>query len=240
MKRTLPFLIIVAVLGLALGSVWYLTKPSSTSPSPASQPTPSAAAQNPAPTRPAQGTLGPFRAGIPGAEPANTKGPANAPVQLEEFGDFECPPCGMFHPVLEEMVAEFPKELRVTFRHFPLPNHQHALRAASSAEAAGLQGKFWQMHKLLYEHQKEWKEAFDVKSVFDGYAAQIGLDVDRFNRDVGSAQVQQRVVMDSRRGQSMGVNGTPTVFLNGREIPFESLPAETLRVLIQKEIDSKK
>ena len=235
MKRILPFLIIVAVLVIALGSVWYLTRPVATSNGPTNpQPAASTAQASPAQAPPQ------VRTGIPGAEPAHTHGPANAPAHIEEFGDYQCPPCGMFHPILEQMEEEFGDKLRVTFRHFPLPNHQHALRAASAAEAAGLQGKFWEMHKLIYEHQKDWKDLFDVRPVFDGYAKEIGLDVARFNRDIGSSQVQQRIVLDSKRGQSLGVSGTPTVFLNGREVPFQSLPADTLRVLIQKEIDSKK
>ena len=134
MKRIAPLLIILAVLGVALGSVWYLTKPVATSNNaPATQPTASTGAQTPAPTRPAPA---PVRSGIPGAEPAHTKGPANAPAQIEEFGDFQCPPCAVFHPILEQMEAEFGDKLRVTFRHFPLPNHSHALRAASASEAA--------------------------------------------------------------------------------------------------------
>ena len=81
--------------------------------------------------------------GIPGAEPAHVLGPANAPVRIEEFGDFECPPCGIFHPILQQMEQEFGDKLQVTFREFPLvPTHQHALAAASAAEAAGLQNKF--------------------------------------------------------------------------------------------------
>lgn len=238
MKRIAPLLIILAVLGVALGSVWYLTKPVATFNAPANQPTASTGAQTPA-TRPAPGP-GPVKTGIPGAEPAHTKGPANAPAQIEEFGDFECPPCAVFHPILEQMEAEFGDKLRVTFRHFPLPNHKHALAAASAAEAAGMQRKFWEMHKLIYEHQNEWKQQFDVRPIFEGYAKQIGLDMARYQRDVSSYAVNQRVLQDSKRGQSLGVKGTPTVFLNGREVPFESLPAEKLRVLIQKEIDSKK
>lgn len=235
MKRILPFLLILAVLGFALGSLWYLSRPVATSNGPTTPPPASSASQQATPAQ-----LAPVRSGVPGAEPAHTIGPVNAPAQIEEFGDYQCPPCGMFHPILEEMEAEFGDKLRVTFRHFPLPNHQHALRAASAAEAAGLQGKFWQMHKLIYEHQKDWKDLFDVRPVFDSYAQQIGLDVARFNRDIGSSQVAQRIVMDGRRAQSMGVSGTPTVFLNGREVPFQSLPADKLRVLIQAQIDSKK
>jgi hypothetical protein len=96
------------------------------------------------------------------------------------------------------------------------------------------------MHKLIYDHQNEWKGQFDVRPIFEGYAKQIGLDIDRYNRDVASDAVAQRIFMDGRRGHSLGVQGTPTVFLNGVEVPFESLPAEKLRVLIQKEIASKR
>jgi protein-disulfide isomerase len=233
----MPFLLILAVLGIALGSVWYLTKPVATSTIPASH-APAAstgAQQQPAAT----GQLGPVKTGVPGAEPANTKGPANARVHIEEFGDFQCPPCGAFHPILEKMEQEFPKDLRVTFRHFPLPNHQHALRAASATEAAGLQGKFWEMHKLIYEHQNDWKDQFDVRPVFEGYAQQIGLDIARFNRDLGGATVQQRILQDGKRAKSLGVGATPTVFLNNREVPFTMLPEEKLRVLIQQELDKK-
>lgn len=235
MKRILPFLIILAVLGVALTSVWYLTKPGATSTVPATPPPASSGAQQPAPG----GQLGPVRTGVAGAEPANTKGKADAPVHIEEFGDFECPPCAAFHPVLEQMQREFGDKLRVTFRHYPLPNHQHALRAASSAEAAGLQGKFWEMHKLIYEHQQEWKDQFDVRPIFEGYAKQIGLNIERFNRDVNSPTVQQRILQDGKRAVSVGVKATPTVFLNNREVHFTNLPADRLRVFIQQELEKK-
>ena len=232
MKRILPFLIILVVLGVAIGSGWYLTRvtPGSpaSNPAPAAQSTAANQQQRPAPIR-----------GIPGAEPAQTLGPANAPVQLEEFGDYQCPPCGMFHPILEQMHQEFGDKLRITFRNFPLVQaHQHAVAAASAAEAAGLQGKFWPMHDLIYEHQNDWKDKVDVGPIFEGYAQQIGLDVARWKKDIGSEQVAQRIYLDSKRGQSMGVKGTPTVFINGREVPFEQLPAEKLRLVIQYEINA--
>jgi protein-disulfide isomerase len=242
MKRIAPFIIILAVLGIALGSVWYLTRPIPAAPQPA--PAPVAQNQPPAPTSSQPATVPASQPatnpGVPGGEPPHTVGPANAPAQLEEFGDFQCPPCGAFHPILEQMEREFGDKLRVTFRNYPLPNHQHAMTAAASAEAAGLQGKFWQMHKLIYEHQKDWKDLFDARPTFQTYAEQIGLDIERFKRDVIGSVVQQRIAQDVKRGQSLGVNGTPTVFLNGREVPFESLPANTLRVLIQREIDNAK
>jgi protein-disulfide isomerase len=230
MKRLLPFLIIVFVLVVALGSVWLLRRSSNT------DQTASANRSNSSTTQTAQVAVG-----VPGAEPAHTQGPANAPVHLEEFGDFECPPCGLLHPILEQMHAEFGDKLKITFREFPLvPAHQHAMAAASAAEAAGLQGKFWEMHKLIYDNQKTWHEQFDVRPTFEGYAKQIGLDLPRFQKDINSDAVAQRIFQDGKRGHSLGVKGTPTVFLNGREVPFESLPAEKLRVLIQNELAGKK
>ncbi|HEX3249266.1 MAG TPA: thioredoxin domain-containing protein [Pyrinomonadaceae bacterium] len=237
MKRILPFIIILVVLGLALGSAWYLTRSTPATPTVVGQPP--ATASPGSPTSPVQQPV--VNAGVPGAEPAHTLGPASAPVHIEEFGDFECPPCGLFHPILKQMEGEFGDKIQITFREFPLvPTHQHALAAASAAEAAALQGKFWEMHDVIYDRQASWKGQFDVRGVFEGYAKEIGLDVDRYNRDVGSDLVQQRIFQDGKRGHSLGVKGTPTVFMNGREVPFESLPADKFRVVIQEEIKAKK
>ena len=234
MKRILPFIIILVVLGAALSSAWYLTRTTPGRPAVGNTqaPTPDTAGS----TQPQQP---PIVQGVPGAEPAHVLGPPNAPVRLEEFGDFECPPCGMFHPILQQMHAEFGDKLAITFREFPLvPTHQHALAAASAAEAAGLQNKFWEMHDLLYEHQNDWKKEFDVRPIFESYAKQIGLDIERYQRDMNGDLVAQRIFADGKRGHSLGVKGTPTVFINGREVPFDNLPAEKLRVVIQNELRS--
>lgn len=231
MKRLLPLIIILGVLGVAVGSVMYMTRSNSGSTSGVT------ANQSPSSSQPSpQLTLKPARTGVPGADPPHTLGPANAPVRIEEFGDFECPPCGLFHPILKQMKEEFGDKLQITYREFPLPNHQHALPAASAAEAAGMQGKFWEMHALIFEHQNEWKVTFDARSIFEGYAKQIGLDVERYKRDVLSDRVEQRIFLDGKRGRSMGVNSTPTVFINDREVPFQLLPADSLRVLIDNEL----
>ena len=232
MKRLLPFIIILLVLGVAVVSAYYL-KRSATEVHPVT-PTTNGAGQMTPPITASTGA-------VPGAEPAHTLGPANAPAHLEEFGDFECPPCGLLHPILVEMHREFGDRLQITFREFPLsPPHQHAIAAASAAEAAGLQGKFWEMHDLIYENQKNWHEAFDVRPIFEGYAKQIGLDVERYKKDVNGEAVAKRIFDDGKRGHSLNVKGTPTVFLNGREVPFESLPAEKLRVLINAELSGSK
>jgi protein-disulfide isomerase len=232
MKRILPFIIIVIVLGVALASAWALKRRSSTTVTPVANNLNGAAPANSNST---------VVTGVPGSEPPHTLGPATAPAKLEEFGDFECPPCGMFHPILVQMHKEFGDKLQITFREFPLvPAHQHAIAAASAAEAAGLQGKFWEMHDLLYENQKTWHEAFDVRPIFDGYAKQIGLDMTKYQNDLNSEPVAQRIFADGKRAHSMGVKGTPTVFLNGKEVPFESLPSDKLRVLINLELSNHK
>ncbi|HEU4507382.1 MAG TPA: thioredoxin domain-containing protein [Pyrinomonadaceae bacterium] len=235
MKTFLPLLIILAVLGVAMGSVWYLTRPAEVTPIPAASQTPARPANSPGAT-PARQAV---NQGVPGAEPPHTHGPANAPIHIEEFGDFQCPPCGVFHPILEQMEAEFGDNIRVTYRQFPLvPTHRHALVAASASEAAGLQGKFWQMHKLIFDNQLKWKDEFDVRPVFEGYAKQIGLNIEQYNRDLNGDVVAQRIFQDGKRAHSLGVKGTPTVFLNGREVPFQSLAPEKFRVVIQNELRS--
>src|SRR5262249_16222741 len=93
-----------------------------------------------------------------------------------------------------------------------------------------------EMHDMIYEHQNDWKKEFDVRPIFEGYAGQIGIDVERFKRDVGGDAVALRIMQDGKRGHSLGVKGTPTVFLNGREVSFENLPADKLRVVIQNEL----
>jgi protein-disulfide isomerase len=235
MKRALPFLIIAAVLAVAVVGA-FLLKRSATETSnvaPVISATPGTVAASPAPAG-ATAT-----SAEPGADPPHALGPADAPVTLEEFGDFECPPCGLLHPILKQMEHEFGPRIRIIFREFPLvPTHQHALAAARSAEAAGLQGKFWEMHDLIYENQQTWHEAFDVRPIFEGYATKIGLDVERFKRDIDSQVVQDRIFRDGKRGHVMGVKGTPTVFLNGQEVPFESLQTEKLRAVINTALAS--
>lgn len=225
MKRILPFVIIAFVLGVGLLTARYLQSASSEIPKPS--PTPGAS--------PVATTVNP---GEPGAEPAHAQGDPKAPVTLEEFGDFQCPPCGMLHPILKNIETEYgPTKVRIIFREYPLvPNHVHALAAARAAEAAGLQGRFWEMHALIYEHQKDWHEAFDVRPIFEGYAKTIGLDVEQFARDITSEIVERRIFLDGKRARSLGVKGTPTVFLNGKEVPFESLPPEKLKALINSEL----
>ena len=228
MKRALPFIIIVVVLASAIAVAWSL-KESAVSGPPVPTPAPTATnSASPVATAPQT---------APGADPPHTLGAATAPVTLEEFGDFQCPPCGLLHPVLKTMEKEFGDKLRVIFRQYPLvPTHQHALSAARAAEAAGLQGNFWKMHDMIFENQKGWDKAFDARPIFEDYAQKIGLDMEKYRKDVASEVVAQRIFLDGKRAHALGVQGTPTVFMNGREIPFQSLEPSKLRVIISNEI----
>ena len=231
MKRALPFLIIVVVLVIVVMTVLYL-RSSTNLPAPAPTPTPAASNPTSPSTTPAVAATG--------ATPPHSHGPADALVTLEEFGDFECPPCGLLHPVLQTMEKEFGGRIRIIFREYPLvPTHVHSLAAARSAEAAGLQGKFWEMHDLLYDNQKVWHEAFDARPIFDSYATKIGLNMEKFKADLTSDTVTQRIFEDGKRAHALGVTGTPTVFMNGREIPFESLAPDKLRALIQAQLNAR-
>ena len=230
MKRALPFVIILVVLGAAIAVAWSLKESAVSNPaSPAPTATAPGSSASPAATA--------SRSIPPGAEPPNAVGSATAVVTLEEFGDFQCPPCGMLHPVLKTMKQEFGDKLRVIFREYPLvPSHPHALSAARAAEAAGLQGKFFEMHDQIFENQKGWEKAFDARPIFEGYAQKIGLDLEKYRRDVTSEVVEKRIFEDGKRAHALGVQGTPTVFLNGREVPFQSLEPGRLRTLINNEI----
>jgi protein-disulfide isomerase len=144
-------------------------------------------------------------------------GPENSPVTLEEFGDFQCPPCGLLSEPINQLQKQY--NLRVIFRNFPLAMHAHAKEAAYAAEAAGKQGKFWPMHDLLYREQPVWSKAPDARALFNAYAGMLQLDLDRFKQDMDSPEVQQQVELDERRGTVIGVKTTPTVFLNNEAIP---------------------
>lgn len=172
--------------------------------------------------------------GAPGASPPQATGNANAPVTIEEFGDYQCPPCGSIHPELLKLKADYGDRVRLIFRHYPLVRiHPNALAAAHAAEAAGLQGKFWEMHDQLYRAQKSWERSGDARSAFTTYARAIGLDAERFARDVNSAQVDTRVVADHERAKSLGVDGTPAFFVNGRKLPPATLTGKDLRAAIE-------
>jgi protein-disulfide isomerase len=142
------------------------------------------------------------------------RGNPNGRLTLVEYADFECPYCGMAFPYVKRAAERFKNDLAEIFRPFPLIQiHPHALHAAQAAEAAGLQGKFWQMHDTLFEHQQRLADS----DLLD-YARRIGLDVDRFERDFSSSAVNDAIQRSLQEGAAQGVEGTPTFFLNGEQL----------------------
>ena len=141
----------------------------------------------------------------------HVQGNPDAAIELIEYGDFECPYCGRAHRIVKVLQEALGGDLLFAWRNFPLAQvHPHALRAAAAAEAAGLQGRFWEMHDMLFEHQ-DALEAADLLA----YAEALGLDMERFAADLDSDEVADRVRADFLSGARSGVNGTPTFFVNG-------------------------
>jgi protein-disulfide isomerase len=145
----------------------------------------------------------------------NFKGNSESSVVLVEYSDFQCPACGAYYPLLKALVEEFGSEMQFVYRHFPLPQHQHAELAGRAAEAAGQQGKFWEMHDLIFENQTSWANLRNTEEVFTQYAVQLGLDMEKFKTDLDSKELKEKVRRDYSSGLSSGVNSTPTFFLNG-------------------------
>jgi protein-disulfide isomerase len=141
----------------------------------------------------------------------HTQGPVDAPVQLVEYGDYECPYCGMAYPVVKAIQRRLGDQLLFAFRHFPLAEiHPHAETAAEMAEAAGARGRFWEMHDMLYRNQ----DALEVPQLI-AYAAQLGIDPQWAASALRSHAFANRVHEDFISGVRSGVNGTPTFFING-------------------------
>jgi protein-disulfide isomerase len=220
MRRSLPFIIVVTVGVLTLGSgaVFYRSQRSSVL------------------------TLSKNHSasGNDGDRSAHVLGPPNAPLTLEEFGDYQCPPCGNLAEPLRQLEQDFSPKLRIIFRNFPLSVHAHAREAALAAEAAGLQGKFWEMHDLLFRQQSDWSQAADARKLFTAYATLLGLNVERFKKDMEGQETQARVDADHAQGSSLGVKNTPTIFLDNHEVDPRMLNPVALRVEIEAALGTKK
>lgn len=165
----------------------------------------------------------------PSALSQHIEGQGKAGVTLVEYGDYQCPFCGEYYATVKQVAAEFNDQIKFQFRNFPLVNiHQNAFAGARAAEAAAMQNQFWQMHDLLYvqnqayynsnQQAATWINSSDPLSVFDQYARQLGLNVTRFNSDYSSTQVNDVINADEDEGNKLGVNATPTFFLDGKKI----------------------
>jgi protein-disulfide isomerase len=141
---------------------------------------------------------------------------ADAPVTIVEWADFECPFCGNAAPLFDALLEKYPGSIRLVFKHYPLSMHKHAEKAARAAIAAGLQGKFWQMHHLLFESAPELDEAALLR-----LAQKLSLDITRFQADMASEKVTELLERDRRQADALGLHSTPMIFINGRRFDLE-------------------
>jgi len=157
------------------------------------------------------------------------QGPTEAAVTLVEYGDYECPYCGATYPIIKEVQSRMGERLRFVFRNFPITtSHPHAEQAAETAEAAATQGRFWQMHDLLYENQKRLRDP-DLRD----YAERLSLDVERFDKELAEHVHAARVREDFMSGVRSGVNGTPTFYINGTRHD-DSYDVETMVAALER------
>ncbi len=168
----------------------------------------------------------------------HVEGNASSTVVIIEYADFQCPACRSYYPVVKQMVSEFGPKVAFVFRHYPLTQHLNAELAARAAEAAGLHGKFWGMHNLLYEKQDEWADKSDFLPLFESYTLLLGISKDQFDADFNSKAVKDFVRAERSYGNSIGIQGTPTFYINGNKIGNPQSP-EAFRLLIQQALDNK-
>lgn len=164
------------------------------------------------------------------------KGNPDASVTLVEYIDFECEACGAYFPVVQELAKAYPNDLKIVTRYFPLPSHRNSMTAALAVESAGRQGKYWEMHDLLFTEQKKWGEKpAPTPAVFEAYAEQLGLNMEQYKKDVVSSEVKARVQRDFDAGEQLGNTGTPTFYLNGKRIQNPN-GLEAFKALIDAEL----
>jgi protein-disulfide isomerase len=165
----------------------------------------------------------------------HTVGSSSAKVTIVEFGDFQCPACGASNPIVNQILEEYKDQVYFVFRHFPLPMHKNARLAAAAAGAAGKQGNFFEMGDKLFDTQAVWGETNNAKETFLGFAKELGLDTAVFEQDLDNADLKQAVQDDQNAGIKLGVNSTPSFFINGTLYPGV-LTYDTFKDLIDKEL----
>jgi protein-disulfide isomerase len=161
-------------------------------------------------------------------------GSTTAALKLVEYSDLQCPACQAYHEqVLKQLLAEEGSKFTLVYRHFPLTQHLNADPAAIAAEAAGRQGKFWEMHDMLFDTQTDWEDSKDPSPIFLGYAKTLGLDLTKFNADVSDGALRKKIEDSEAEGNKVGIYQTPTFFINGKSIDNPTSYAD-FKALIEK------
>lgn len=155
----------------------------------------------------------------------------DAPIQIVKYSDYQCPACKYFVSIEEQLKEEYGDQLSLTTKHFPLNMHEYAQLASRAAEAARQQGKYQEMHDLIFEGQEQWARG-NAEAMFIGYARELDLDVDEFRQDMNSADMQRIVMEDKREGLDLNVNSTPTFFINGQRLDQNPRSFEQFKSII--------
>jgi protein-disulfide isomerase len=176
-----------------------------------------------------------------GGTPSNhTLGSDSSGVVLIEYGDFQCPACGSYHPILKQVKELYKDRVLFQFRHFPLETiHVNARASSRAAEAAGMQNKFWEMHDMLFENQTAWSGAGDPVSIFESYAEALELDMTKFTADYKSATVNATINADITEGKNIGATSTPTFVLDGQKIENPGASVEAFSAILDEAIAKK-
>lgn len=145
-------------------------------------------------------------------------GQDDAPITIIEYSDFQCPACQAYYYVIEKIFASSTIPVRLVYRHFPLSQHINAFPAALASESANEQGKFWDMYRLLFENHSDWEESKEPNKIFEDYAQRLGLDLVKFKLDMSSSTLKDKIQSNADEGLKIGVNATPTFFINGKFI----------------------
>jgi protein-disulfide isomerase len=171
----------------------------------------------------------------------HTKGKGGKGVVLLEYGDFQCPGCAAYYPVVKELFNKYQADITFQFRNFPLEAiHTNARAASRAAEAANNQGKFWEMHDKLYENQRSWETTSDPLAEFSTYAQEIGItDLEKFKADYKSSAINNVINADIQAGQKLGVNSTPTFYLDGKKLDPLPQGQEAFNKLVEDAIANK-
>jgi len=156
-------------------------------------------------------------------------------VTLVEFADFQCPACQASHPIVKQLLVEYKDSLTFVFRQYPLPMHKNSMKAANAAESAGAQKKFFEMNDLLFDNQTEWGESNKPEEFFEKYAKKLDLDLDKFNEELKTKKYEARIKADQADGNTLGVNSTPTFFINGK-MQSGGLPYDKFKQKIDEEL----
>ena len=170
-----------------------------------------------------------------GATPPDMLGSPTATVTVEEFADYQCPTCAAQHPKMKEITGLYGNRIKFIYRSFPLPMHKNGYESAIAAEAAGMQGKFWAMQDQLFTNQQAWANSTEARKIFEDYAQKIGLDLAKYKDDVLALPTKNRVDADLERGRAAGVNGTPTIYINGNKLAPEQTDVGAMKQLIDAE-----